>query len=86
MHFFCTDVYQIKDMTEKGYLMVNVEVINDVDRLDYAADMLGGVYLLLNALTEQGGEVDNRQIAVLADAIERARVSVVNVSDDLKAK
>lgn len=79
-------MYQIKDMTEKGYLMVNVEVINDVDRLDYAADMLGGVYLLLNALTEQGGEVDNRQIAVLADAIERARVSVVNVSDDLKAK
>ena len=79
-------MYQIKDMTEKGYPMVNVEVINDVDRLDYAADMLGGVYLLLNALTEQGGEVDNRQLAVLADAIERARVSVVNVSDDLKAK
>ena len=79
-------MYQIKDLTEKGYLMVNVEVINDVDRLDYAADMLGGVYLLLNALTEQGGEVDNRQLAVLADAIERARVSVVNVSDDLKAK
>ena len=61
-----------------------IEVLNDKDKLDYAADMMRGVYLTLHALMEQGSEIENTQLDMLAEIVDAARLRVVSVSDDLK--
>lgn len=63
----------------------NVVILNHINMLDYAADTLRGVYLLLYSMTEQGSEIENAQLTVLADALNSAETSVKSVVCDLKA-